>query len=133
MAYVECTPSIFVNPTTGEAPCAITLYDFNPWRVQYVRHHQEQILDLVAKHPNLIQIQSSREETTSNHTTQLRSEDRDQEELLKDVCVTNKFASNIEGRLPCVAYRSIKWPEYDGLFIDDERLIGIYVSLLFVF
>jgi hypothetical protein len=129
--YVQCTPSVFVSPST---PRIITLYDFNPWRVRYVQHHQDQILASVLEHPNLIQIKFSREDTSSNaQNTQLNEDgDRELEALLEDVCVTDKFTSNIIGKLPCIAYCSTKWPRYDGLFIDDERLIGIYVSEIFV-
>ena len=125
--YVQCTPSIFSSPTTLREPRTITLYDFNLWRVRYVQHHQNQILASVFKNPqcNLIGIKFSREDTQPN-------EDGDREELLDDVCVTDKFTSNIVGKLPCVAYTSITRSEYDGLFIDDERLIGIYVSKIFV-
>ena len=117
--YVQYTPSIFLSPAT------ITLYDFNPWRARYVQHHQDQILASVSKHPSLIQIKFSREDTQPN-------KDGDREELLEDVCVTDKFTSDIVGKLPCVAYSNITRSEYDGLFIDDERLIGIYVSKIFV-
>jgi hypothetical protein len=124
--YVQFTPSILPSPTLRE-PCTITLYDFNPWRVRYVQHHQDQILASVFKNPrgNLIRIKFSREDTQPN-------EDGDREELLDDVCVTDKFISNIVGKLPCVAYTGITRSDYDGLFIDDERLIGVYVSKIFV-
>lgn len=130
--YVQCTPYVSLSPRTGILSCTINLYDFNPWRVRYVQHHQDQILAPAFKHPNLTQIKISRGYTPSNALSTQPDEAEDREERLEDVCVTDKFTSNIVGRLPCIAYSSIKWPAYDGLFIDDERLIGIYVSEILV-
>ncbi|KIM37743.1 hypothetical protein M413DRAFT_448261 [Hebeloma cylindrosporum] len=119
--YVQHSLSAVVNPKTIHVPCTITIYDFNPWRVRYIRRHQDQILAPVPKHPKLTEIKVSREGMISNPPITHLGE-------LEDVCVTDKFTSNIVGKLPCVAYSSMNWPEYDGLFIDDERLIGIYTE-----
>ncbi|KIM37737.1 hypothetical protein M413DRAFT_30668 [Hebeloma cylindrosporum] len=126
--YVQCTASAFLNRRTRKAPRTITLYDFNPWRVRYVHWNQDQIqVGPVLKNHKLSEIRFSREDPLS-HAKSTQNEGGDRAGLLEDVCFTNKFTSTVVGRLPCVAYSSTNWPEYEGVFIDDERLIGIYTE-----
>jgi hypothetical protein len=42
------------------------------------------------------------------------------------------FAGEVEGRLPYVAYVSERDYEYDGVLLDEERILGITVRSVFV-
>ena len=92
---------------TMDVDLAIIIFDFNPWRVQDAWLHQEK------------------------YTVDVHG---DQSSVFKvkvvgggesDVCFTNGvFKFDIVGQLPFVQYYRSKWPMYDYVVIDKERLIG---------
>jgi hypothetical protein len=39
--------------------------------------------------------------------------------------ISEHYSTGTHGRLPYVKYTTKRWPRYDGVFIDEERVIGI--------
>jgi len=39
--------------------------------------------------------------------------------------ISEYYSTGAYGRLPYVKYTTKRWPRYDGVFIDEERVIGI--------
>lgn len=91
---------------------AIIICDFNPWRVQDARLHQEKYgVDVRGDQSSVFNV-----EVVGGGES--------------DVCFANGvFKFDIVGKLPYVQYCRSKWPPYDYVVIDEERLIGVQVSL----
>jgi len=90
----------------------IMIWDFNPSRVQEVRLHQ------------------------AKYTADARGDQSSVFEVEvvgggdSDVCFANGvFKFDIVGQLPYVLYCRSKWHVYDDILIDEERLIGVQVSV----
>lgn len=111
---VQFVPSI---RNASDMPDTIAILDFNPWHVKladYERKTHGLNIILIGKEPS-----QSRE----------HGNDFDGE-LEENICPTyGAFEEDIIGRLPFVAYKLPEKWDYDAVLLDEERIMGIRVSL----
>jgi len=102
---------VFPYEVTNEGDSdTITMYDFNPCRVREVQLSKEHIL--VAREGHL-----------DDFKIDVFSGD-----VPGSICRKNIFRFDIIGKLPYIRYRSSNWPEYETVFIDEERMICVQAS-----
>jgi hypothetical protein len=105
---------VFPSEVTNEGDSdAITIYDFNPNHVREMRLSKEHVLAARERHLDDFKIDVFGRDVPGN------------------ICFRkNIFRFDIIGKLPYIRYGSSNWPEYENVFIDEERLICVQASIL---
>jgi len=131
--YVQHIGPDEYDEDTPSPPRSITIFDFNPYNVRYVRLYKERILAARRNCVDQFEIDVVGEDLPPWDPKPKTQQEKHSNILgfKKRVSlsqVISEHSTGVHGRLPYVRYTCTGWPSYDAVFIDKERLIGIHTK-----